>query len=722
MFNKKLLAITVALGIVSFSITNVSAQTQTKRLWGNNRYETGASIVKDGWQTNSYYAVIVNGENFPDALSAAPLAQKFNAPILLTEDNNLNSNTAEQLKRLNVKNVIIVGGQGVVSTNVEKAINDLGIQTTRYKGEDRGETSVKVASQIGARNGIIVAIDDDYTDALSAAPIAASLQMPIILVSKNTVTSSLRNFILMNNIPKTYILGDTSIISDTVANMFPNVQRITGSDKYERNINVIKAFENNMNFSNVCVAYSEQFADALSGSVFAAANRNPIILIGDEVESCTDNFVKNKLSSIKNITVLGGSAGIKDNLVSKLVSGSSGSSDNNSVNLNDNEGNSLGNLRNGGFIVEKDGWIYYVKGGNKLCKARVNGTEETKLADVRNARSLNVVGNNIYYVGYSGDASDIHSQSKYVSIYQCSINGAGSSTLTSEEERNFGKGYYYMQVDGRWVLYSLDYPYITKESANFYDSFYRLNLDTREIKSSSTNYFKSFAVDNGMIYFSTLGDNRIRKMPTSGNRDDDGEVSNKEIDLGLKGTVLDIEDGYIYYNDENGDTYRAKENGTEKIKITSIPEKFIISGDWMYYVAPGKDKLYQLRKIKIDGTQDTGLNAYKVNNFAITGDWIYYRSSGSGNIYRIRLDGTSREQFPDKIAIKKIDDISANIKKGDSYELPAAVWVTMEDGSSEYFGVTWDDSNINTNVEGTYKVTGNVEGYNGKVNLTVEVK
>lgn len=722
MFNKKFLAIITALGIISFSGISVDAAAQTKRLWGSDRYKTNTAIVKDGWHQNSYYAVIVNGENFPDALSAAPLAQKYSAPILLTEDDSLNSNTADQLKRLNVKNVIIVGGQGVISPKVEKDINNLGIQTTRYKGEDRGETSINVASQIGTSNGVIVAIDDDYTDALSAAPIAASLQMPIILVSKDSFSSNLTNFILMNHIPKTYVLGDKDIISDRVASMFPNVQRITGNDKYERNINIIKTFENNINFNNVCIAYSEGFADALSGSVFASAKKNPIILMGNETKSCTESLIKEKLNSINNITILGGYAGVKDDLVSKLTNGSTNSGDNNGSILNDAEGNTWGNLRNGGFVVEKNGLVYYIKNGDKICVSKTDGTEEKRIANVKNARSLNVVDDDIYYVATSDVTTDYTDNSNSATIYKASKNGSSATYLTSMYEEVFGKGYPYMQVDGKTVLYSKNYPFITSEKANCYEDFYRLNSSTGEIKKSSDNYFTSIVVKDGMIYFTILGDNSIHKMPVSGNKNDNGDYVDKEVDLGVKGRVLDLVDGYMYYNDVDGYTCRTKEDGTEKTRLeTSIPDKFIIYGDWIYYVNPGKDNLYQLRRKKLDGSQDTGLNAFRVNSFSITGNWIYYRSSGSGNLYRARLDGTSREEFPDKISIKNVPDVNIKVKKGDSCELPAAVLALMKDETNEYFAVTWDKSNIDTNTVGKYKISGILDEYGDKVNLNVEI-
>lgn len=317
----------MAAGLSLILTSQVNAAPQNKRLWGNDRYGTCSSIVQDGWRSNCEYAVIVNGENFPDALSASTLAKKYNAPILLTQNDALNDNTYNQLKRLNVKKVFIVGGDFVVKPVVEQTIKSMGIETIRYKGQDRNETSIKVAEQIGTSNGIILTTNNDFVDALSVAPIAAKLQMPIILMPKDTVPESVKGFVSGKNISTTYVLGGTDIISDAVTGYFPNVKRIGGQNKYERNINIINAFSDKFNFDNIYLAYSEKFADALSGSAIAALEGNPIVLMGDTTTSTTSNFIKNKLSSINQINILGGNAGIKDEQLSAILGENSNNRD-----------------------------------------------------------------------------------------------------------------------------------------------------------------------------------------------------------------------------------------------------------------------------------------------------------------------------------------------------------------------------------------------------------
>lgn len=305
--------------IFIFTCLSISVKADSwkiKRLYGSNRYETCSKIAEEGWNTSNY-AVIVNGENFPDAMSASVLAKKYNAPILLTESEKLNSNTYSEINRLKVKTVFIVGGTGAVSASVENKLQDMKIQTKRFSGINRNATSVDVANQIGTSNGIILTIDDDYRDALSAAPIAAKLQMPIILVPKYNIPYSVMNFVKTRDIPKTFIIGDKDLISDNVSYGFPNVQRITGKDKFERNINIINTFKDRMNLDSIDLAYGDGFSDALSGSAFAALRGNPIALIGDSPAPATKNYILDKAP--ENIYVLGGTGVISEATLASLL-------------------------------------------------------------------------------------------------------------------------------------------------------------------------------------------------------------------------------------------------------------------------------------------------------------------------------------------------------------------------------------------------------------------
>lgn len=99
------------------------------RLYGPNRYDTAVEIAN----SYGYYlykdiktVVLVNGENYPDALSSGLVATQNNGAVLLTHQNRLNTSTKEYIEDKNIKNVIIVGGEKSVSKNVEKELRNLG--------------------------------------------------------------------------------------------------------------------------------------------------------------------------------------------------------------------------------------------------------------------------------------------------------------------------------------------------------------------------------------------------------------------------------------------------------------------------------------------------------------------------------------------------------------------------------------------------------------------
>lgn len=70
------------------------------RLYGNDRYETSLNIVKY-FGIDSKYIAFASGKNYTDVLSGSQLAAKYNAPILLLDDNE--ASVIDYLKNKNDK-------------------------------------------------------------------------------------------------------------------------------------------------------------------------------------------------------------------------------------------------------------------------------------------------------------------------------------------------------------------------------------------------------------------------------------------------------------------------------------------------------------------------------------------------------------------------------------------------------------------------------------------
>lgn len=112
-------------GVVSTSVlVQLAAFTDgtVSRIGGADRYETAAMISAAAYPTGADVVYISTGTNFPDALTAAPVAGLQNAPLLLTPPDALHPAIAAELDRLNPSRIIILGGTGALSPAIEAAL------------------------------------------------------------------------------------------------------------------------------------------------------------------------------------------------------------------------------------------------------------------------------------------------------------------------------------------------------------------------------------------------------------------------------------------------------------------------------------------------------------------------------------------------------------------------------------------------------------------------
>jgi Putative cell wall-binding domain len=287
--------------IISTTST-VYAQGKYQRYGGNDRYETSIKISQN-FSDKSEYAILVSGQNYPDALCACPLSKKYNAPIILTTEEKLDERAAELIKSSEVSKVFIIGKS--ISKNVEESLNGMGIKSERIGGENRYETAMLVADYVGIKDRIVVVSGENYPDALSIAPIAAIMDMPIILVNKEVVPDVVKNSLKDKNYTYAYVIGSEGAISEGVKSQFKNSERIFGQDRYSTNMAVINRFMDVLDLSNVYLASAVNFPDSLSGSALAQKNKAPLVLTSEGINETEQNNIKQILASSKNTYVLG---------------------------------------------------------------------------------------------------------------------------------------------------------------------------------------------------------------------------------------------------------------------------------------------------------------------------------------------------------------------------------------------------------------------------------
>ncbi|MGE4272446.1 MAG: cell wall-binding repeat-containing protein [Desulfitobacterium sp.] len=297
---------------------SVLASTTTSRLAGADRYLTALAISQSGWPEGAAEVVLTTGENYPDALSAAPLAGKYDAPILLVSSKGLSPETLTELKRLNPKKAYIVGGTGVIPNSVDSQLTANGISSSRLAGKDRYETAMAVARSVGLSKGVFFVPGLSFADALSAAPIAAAEGMPIIPVPADDFTKSQKSYFSKAKIGRVIFVGSKADIPQTIRGLFTGAENIDGLDAYVRNSSLLKYFEGSINTDKAFLATGQTYPDALAAAAFAQQDYNPVILLkGNEITSSVKSYFSTKV--INKITVLGGEGIISSTTVSRLA-------------------------------------------------------------------------------------------------------------------------------------------------------------------------------------------------------------------------------------------------------------------------------------------------------------------------------------------------------------------------------------------------------------------
>ena len=297
-----------------------------KRLAGKGRYETAAAISKSGFKSSTT-VVLANGLNYADALAGVPLAYEMSAPILLTNGKSLDDDTLSEIKRLKANKIVILGGTGAVSENVEKELHKNGLKTERVAGKDRFETAVKIGERIQKQTAkkpadVFFVSSGSFADALSASSPASLKEAPIIFLRKDgTIDDASKKYLesIKGNLKHAYVIGGTGVISDDMKKSVGKVigfepQRLAGANRYETCICVNNAFSSVLKGSSICVAKGLDFPDALAGGLLAAIRWSPLVLAdGDKLQDVQKTYLKDK--NVSSIYVFGGTGAVSDSLV-----------------------------------------------------------------------------------------------------------------------------------------------------------------------------------------------------------------------------------------------------------------------------------------------------------------------------------------------------------------------------------------------------------------------
>lgn len=312
-------SITNSAGLTAHQIVIVAlpepVESYTERIAGGNRYETVARLALA--QTDQSTTVILaSGEDFPDALSAIPLAYQMDAALLLTAQAELPDATRQALLALAPERVILLGGQKAISQSIADALWAMDIKVERIRGLDRYQTAARIAGRLRKSSDTVYLVSgENFPDAISIGVEASLSDRPILLSARDELPAATRQALSDLAVKRVILIGGSQAIGQNVVDQLSalnlQVERIAAADRYQTNARIVTdRFDQS---EQVVMASGEAFADALCGSLYAARTNQPLIISpADELRDDTKQLLEQL--SVHQVRLLGGYKALSENL------------------------------------------------------------------------------------------------------------------------------------------------------------------------------------------------------------------------------------------------------------------------------------------------------------------------------------------------------------------------------------------------------------------------
>ncbi|EGT3856192.1 TPA: S-layer protein SlpA [Clostridioides difficile] len=286
-----------------------ASYSNTTTLAGDDRIQTAIEISKEYYNNdgekqdhsadvkeNVKNVVLVGANALVDGLVAAPLAAEKDAPLLLTSKDKLDSSVKSEIKRVldlktstevTGKTVYIAGGVNSVSKEVVTELESMGLKVERFSGDDRYETSLKIADEIGLDNDKAYVVGGTgLADAMSIASVASTKldgngvvdrtnghATPIVVVDgkADKISDDLDSFLGSADVD---IIGGFASVSEKMEEAISDatgkgVTRVKGDDRQDTNSEVIKTYyANDTEIAKAAVLDKDSGASSSDAGVF----------------------------------------------------------------------------------------------------------------------------------------------------------------------------------------------------------------------------------------------------------------------------------------------------------------------------------------------------------------------------------------------------------------------------------------------------------------------
>jgi putative cell wall-binding protein len=285
------------------------------RLAGPSRDATAVAVSQNAFPTaGSAKAVVLSrDDSFADALAGTPLAVHADGPLLLTPPGALDPGTQQEIQRVLPAGgtVFLLGGTSAISQGVADTLTGLGFVATRIAGQDRFDTAVRIAEQLGNPTTVIEATGVNFPDALAAGAAAGAHGDALLLTIDSTQAPETAAYLAAHPADKRIAVGGQAAAAD------PAATPIAGVDRYDTAAKVATTM-----FSptptTFGAALGTNFPDALSGGARSGLAGEPLLLVTTSAPLPAETAAYLSAAKPSSGVLYGGTSAVDDTTLAAL--------------------------------------------------------------------------------------------------------------------------------------------------------------------------------------------------------------------------------------------------------------------------------------------------------------------------------------------------------------------------------------------------------------------
>lgn len=315
-------AIILAIVVVAGGVVAVGggepADAATTRIAGIDRFATANQVSQAMPASTGGVVFLANGQDFPDALAAAPVVAAERGRLLLVSSDAIPASTVDEIRRLQPREIVLVGGEPTLSPAVAAQAATLAPAVERIAGAGRVETSMLLLDRMrrtAQPTQLWIVSGSSFPDALAAGAVAARLGHGLVLTTGATPDFESQLASRIGGITRISIAGGQPSVPQAVQDVaarYASVERFAGSGRYETSYLINARFTTSAAGGRMVLASGEQFPDGLVGSVLASRLGQPLYIVPSRC--LTDDLVAREVTrlGIRDTLVIGGTPSVSD--------------------------------------------------------------------------------------------------------------------------------------------------------------------------------------------------------------------------------------------------------------------------------------------------------------------------------------------------------------------------------------------------------------------------